>query len=196
MNKEYNLASRAERLSWLDVLKGNGCRLCYGDADNLQMQYMYICIIFINVGAYDGDTIRLFLKENQGNYKEIYALEPDKKTISELKNYVETENLKHVHLTTKGAWNCVEKLEFMADEEQLSGVAMETGVADNVTIIETDKLDDLFSYEEPVALIKVNYCYGVKEALAEAARLLTTYQPKLAIAVGFLAVKIFVVFRS
>ncbi len=52
--------------------------------------------IYLDLGAYRGDTVFEFLKAVNGEYKKIYAVEPDKKTFRKLENAV--KNIKNTVL--------------------------------------------------------------------------------------------------
>ena len=55
------------------------------------------------MGAYDGDTIKEFTDFTNGNYRHIYALEPDEKNFKKLtKN---TQDMENITLFNMGAWN-------------------------------------------------------------------------------------------
>lgn len=142
--------------------------------------------VYLDVGAYDGDTIRLFLKENCGNYKYIYALEPDENNFKELKGFVKKNHINNIQLEKLGAWNCERGLLF-SSEHQVSGVATEddSSDTDKISKVLVAPLDDMFDYIDTVTLIKINYYKGVKEAVEGAENLLKKHAPKLAITIGF-----------
>lgn len=57
----------------------------------------------VDLGAYDGDTIREFTAYTKGKYNKIIALEPDAKSYKKLiKNTAEMKNLETYNM---GAWN-------------------------------------------------------------------------------------------
>lgn len=141
--------------------------------------------VLLDVGAFDGDTIRLFLKENKGNYRGIYALEPDEVNRNKLRKYIKDKGLHDVIVTEKGAWNKKEKLFFEAFNEQISGVAVGKEGGATETSIEAEPLDDIFSYTQKVTMLKINYFEGVREAIEGAKNILRVHKPKLAITVGF-----------
>ena len=141
--------------------------------------------VFLDIGAYDGDTLRLFRKENNGKYKKVYALEPDNSNRERLESYIRNEELQNIEITGKGAWNQKCKLNFSTNQQQISGILMdENSVAGSINI-EAEPLDDMFSYSEKITLLKINYLDGVKEALEGASGILQNHQPKLVITVGF-----------
>ena len=140
--------------------------------------------VYLDVGAYDGDTIRLFLNENQGKYKYIYAVEPDKKNNQKLKAYIEEKQLTNIEITDKGAWNCTEE-QYFSSGEQVSSVISSKKIEKDISSITVKKIDDMFDYLEKITLIKINYFVGVKETIEGATKLLVEHCPKLAITIGF-----------
>ena len=67
----------------------------------------------IDLGAYDGDTIREFTAATGGKYKHITALEPDKKSYKKLlKN---TDGMKNISTLNMGVWSKKDTLIFDAE---------------------------------------------------------------------------------
>lgn len=141
--------------------------------------------VFLEIGAYDGDTLKLFLQESAGKYKRIYALEPDDINRRKLERYIEQKQLHDVIVTEKGAWNKKAQLHFSTNNEQLSGVVKEGDTSKHFISIMAEPLDTMFSYLDEVTLLKINYLEGVKEAIEGASDILQRHEPKLAITVGF-----------
>lgn len=143
--------------------------------------------VYLDVGAFDGDTIRLFLKESQGSYKQIYAVEPDSRNYERLQQYVEKNQLENIEISKSGAWNKKDRLYFSSSKEQVSGVLLEESFKNDsgVCSISVLPLDDMFDYLEKVTILKINYFEGVKEAVEGSAGILKKYMPNLAITVGF-----------
>lgn len=142
--------------------------------------------VYLDVGAYDGDTIRLFLNENQGKYKYIYAVEPDKKNNQKLKAYIEEKQLTSIEITDKGAWNCTEE-QYFSLGEQVFSIACEKKLDKERKMlkVKVEKLDNMFQYLGKITLLKINYFEGVRETIEGATNILREYSPKLAITVGF-----------
>ena len=142
--------------------------------------------ILLDVGAYNGDTIRLFLEETEGKYKKIIALEPDDKSFLELNEYLAEKRMRNVVTSKMGAWNCRQDLLFKTGNEQVSSV--ETGkyiLKNSETIkIYAERLDEIYCDEE-ISLIKINYYEGVLEAIEGCEKILRKNHPRLAIDVGF-----------
>lgn len=142
--------------------------------------------VFLDIGAYNGDTIRLFLEETGENYRKIIALEPDDKSFLELNEYLAKARVRNAVTSKNGAWNRQEDLLFKTGNEQISSV--ETGkhilkTSETVTIY-ADRLDAIYA-EEEISFIKINYYEGVLEAIEGCEGILRRRHPKLAIDVGF-----------
>lgn len=138
--------------------------------------------VYVDVGAYTGDSLELFLQETGDNYKKIFAYEPEEENFIALKKYVEKHKLKNVVIQKVGTWNKKEKLHFDLDEESSSISSQESK---NQTLeIEVDALDSLLKDEE-VTIIKINFLTGVKETIEGMSRIMIQYKPRLVITVGF-----------
>ena len=61
------------------------------------------CESYLDLGAYRGDTIEEFLNYTDGSYRNITALEPDRKTFAKLKAYA--GNMKNTQLFNMGIWS-------------------------------------------------------------------------------------------
>lgn len=137
-----------------------------GDAENL-----------VDVGAYDGDTIREFL-EVKKSYNQIYAIEPEYKSFCRVKEYVKRESLKNIKLYQCGCWNANTVLNFREDEES-SGLGLNGNKK-----LEVYRLDKLLN-EQDVSIIKINFLNGIWETLDGSADILAEQMPKIIVMVGF-----------
>lgn len=143
--------------------------------------------VYLDVGAFNGDTIRLFIRENGRKYKYIYALEPDEQNYASLEQYVKGSRLENIEIQKIGAWKQKDVLCFSSAQKQVSGIltqnpALATSMLSHITAM---PLDLAFQYRQKVTLMKINYLEGVKEAVEGATEILKEHRPKLAIAVGF-----------
>lgn len=59
--------------------------------------------VYIDMGAYNGDTVKEFIGFTGGRYRQIFALEPDPKNYRKLEE--NTADLPNVHLFNAAAWN-------------------------------------------------------------------------------------------
>lgn len=145
--------------------------------------------IYLDVGAFNGDTIRLFLKETNNRFRHIYAIEPDEENMRELKNYLNNIGLNGIELSDKGAWNKKGASYLLRNQQQSSVVCENIGMENynqtNILKIMMEPLDDMFRYTDKVTLLKINYFLGVKEALEGSIDILKNHMPKLVITVGF-----------
>ena len=66
---------------------------------------------YLDLGAYNGDTVQEFLQLTHGRYKKIIALEPDPKNYKKLTDYVRQYELKNVTCLQAGVWNDCGSLE-------------------------------------------------------------------------------------
>ena len=138
--------------------------------------------VYVDVGAYTGDTIELFLKETGYKYKKIFAFEPEEENFTVLKKYVEEKGLENVIVQKVAIWNKKEKLSFDLDKES-SGISSDNDKKQALEI-EANTLDSLLENEQ-VTLVKINFLTGVNESLEGMRKIMNLYKPRLAITVGF-----------
>ncbi len=123
----------------------------------------------IDLGAYDGDTIREFTDFTSGRYKHIYALEPDAKNYKKLiKNTADMEN---ITLFNMGAWDKKDILIFDKKAGRNSKLSS-NGIPVNVTDI-----DSLI--EDDVTVIKMDIEGAEFHALDGAKKTIQKSGPKL-----------------
>lgn len=122
----------------------------------------------IDLGAYDGDTIREFTTATGGKYKHITALEPDKKSYKKLlKN---TDGMKNISTLNMGVWNKRDTLIFDAEAGRNSKLSAE-GVSVEVTDIDSLNIAPTF--------IKMDIEGSEMKALEGAEKTIKKYLPKL-----------------
>lgn len=125
--------------------------------------------IIVDLGAYDGDTIREFTTFTDGKYKRIYALEPDKKNFSKLeKNTCEMDN---IFIYNMGAWDKRDTLIFDSQKSRNSKLSSK-GVP-----IEVSDIDSLIS--DDVTMIKMDIEGSELHALEGAKMTIKKHRPKL-----------------
>ena len=61
--------------------------------------------IYVDAGAYDGDTVEEFLKLAGGKYTKIYAVEPDPKNYKKLAEFVRQTATDHIECIPAGLWS-------------------------------------------------------------------------------------------
>lgn len=133
--------------------------------------------IFLDIGAFIGDTAEYIVKMTGGSYSKIYCFEPDKKCLDSLRK--NTEKYENIEIIEKGAWNKYEKLLFQEDSERgASSIGNNTGYE-----IEVDCVDNCIDENVCVTHIKMDIEGAELKALQGAKRTIQRHKPKLAICV-------------
>lgn len=123
----------------------------------------------VDMGAYDGDTIREFTAYTNGKYNHIYALEPDEKNFKKLvKN---TQNMQGISLHNMGAWSKYDTLSFSKKAGRNSKLSAE-GLPVSVTDI-----DSLIN--DKITLLKMDIEGAELHALTGCKNTIKKYAPKL-----------------
>lgn len=127
----------------------------------------------VDLGAYDGDTIREFLSVTDGKYKSITAFEPDEKNFKKLeRKTAELQNIKRYNL---GAWDKKETLYFQKKGGRNSRQS-ETGTEKTVSV-NFDSVDNIADGE--ITFIKMDIEGAELKALEGAKNTIEKYKPKL-----------------
>ncbi len=137
--------------------------------------------VYIDVGAYDGDTVQTFVeacRKNGINYSKIHAFEPDPHCYEALlKN---TAGFENVFCHSSGVWSKSETLRFSTSDNGIHDQAGEIDNAGNIEI-EVVSLDDFLNGEK-ATFIKMDPGGNViPEAIRGAARTISENKPKLAV---------------
>lgn len=132
--------------------------------------------VFIDAGSYNGDTIREFINWNGGNYKKIYAFEPNEDMFTVLKKYVDDEQLSNVSLLQMATWNRTEDLEFTSDA---SASRIDKS---GTTIVKAVGIDSVVG-DEKVTYIKMDVEGSELQSLMGAKETICRDKPRLAISV-------------
>jgi FkbM family methyltransferase len=70
---------------------------------------------YVDLGAYNGDTLQEFLKLTGKQYNKILAVEPDPKNYKKLTDYVRRNRLQNVRCLQAGVWNDCGSLELIGN---------------------------------------------------------------------------------
>lgn len=136
--------------------------------------------VFVDIGAWDGDTIFSFLRKQQNKFEKIHAFELDKNNYLQLQENIgllNDEVKNKIALYNIGAWNKKEKIfydEFGTGSKITNDVESQTGLV--------DRLDDIL-YNQNVTLIKMDIEGAEINALEGAKNMIRQQQPKMAICV-------------
>ena len=153
--KAYELmADEMSKKTYLDVLryklsgKVKYLYSCESEKDKLYEEILHLGEkeTILDLGAYDGDTIREFLGVTDGRYEKIIAFEPDAKNFKKLQR--KSENLTEIEFYNVGAWDKEETLYFnkkaaRGSRTEKDGIPVEfcsvdNTIKDKVTFIKMD----------------------------------------------------------
>ena len=130
--------------------------------------------VFVDCGAYDGDTILPFINKTEGSYSKIYAFEPDKQNIENLKK--NTAQFNSIEIIEKGCFSCKDTLCFKDGQGISSSI-----VSNGNFVIDVDAIDNVVSGK--VSFIKMDIEGSELEALKGAKKTIRSYLPRLAVSV-------------
>ncbi len=131
---------------------------------------------FVDLGAYNGDTIRELLQYTEGAFSSITAFEPDRRNFRKLSAYAEKNLSGCVALVQAGAWSEDTELMFAAKAGRQSRVSTK-GIATTMRSL------DSVLYGRKCTLLKMDVEGAEREAIIGASNTIRQYQPKLNIAV-------------
>lgn len=123
----------------------------------------------VDLGAYDGDTIREFLSFTKGIYRKIIAFEPDSKNFRKLT--AKTDGMDNIELYNLGAWDKKETLYFQKKKGRNSHQANE-GIP-----VEFDSVDNIVN--EKITFLKMDIEGAELKALDGAKNTIRDCRPKL-----------------
>ena len=161
----YYLQNKKSFDAVYELLDDEKSRQTYADIINFKIsgkiEYLNCCIaddidelvpvsdseIFVDMGAYNGDTVEKFCKAASGKYKHIYAFEPNIKNFRKLQK--NTEMLDNITLFNACAWDKSEKIYLTKNEGRMSCVsengrveteciAADKVISENATLIKLD----------------------------------------------------------
>lgn len=140
--------------------------------------------VFVDAGAYNGDTVIKFMKRTENKYKKVYAFEPDSKMFRDLEwnmshnDIVKGECYGKVQIFNLGLYSSSKKINFTGTGKMDSKIDEYEGK----DIIEVVKLDDIL-LDEKVTFIKMDIEGAEIEAIKGAKNIIMKNKPKLAICV-------------
>jgi FkbM family methyltransferase len=133
---------------------------------------------FVDCGAYDGDTIRSIVENTRGQYRKIFAFEPEEANYQRLQKYLQDNNIKNVETYNAGTWSEKTTLRFSSDSNMAAIVADEDGDIS----IPVETIDDVIGDEE-VTFVKMDIEGAELPSLQGAAQTIKRCKPKLTICV-------------
>lgn len=149
-------------------------RLQYFDLEELRPKENEV---FVDCGAFDGDSVFAFMKWCNNMYKHIYCFEPDKNNYMLCKENLNEQSGK-ITVINKGTWSCETELSFSDTSDVASHIC-----EDGLQRIKVVSLDKALRNEEKVTFIKMDIEGAELETLKGAKQIITEQKPKLAICV-------------
>ena len=130
--------------------------------------------VFLDCGAFNGDTILAYNQFTSGQFEKIIAFEPEEFNAENIKK--NTEGIHDVYIIPKGLWDQKTILHFTSDS---SASRVEENGASSVEVTSIDSVMN----GERVSFIKMDIEGSEYEALLGAERTIKKWMPKLAICV-------------
>ncbi len=133
--------------------------------------------VFIDCGAYTGDTAEIFMNNVNNKYEHYFAFEPDPDNFKKASAFLSDKP--NSTIIPKGLWNCNTTLYFKEGYASCSSVTEEGEISVDVTSI-----DHYFSDKEQIpTIIKMDIEGSELEALRGAENTIRNHKPKLAICI-------------
>lgn len=132
--------------------------------------------IFVDAGAYNGNTVIQFVKKSRGNYRKIYTFEPDNNNFVDMGKRLKEYEINKVEMIQKGLSNKKNSVKF--DGSQLAGSKIDENGNE---IIETIDLDS-FNLQGNM-FIKMDIEGEELNALIGSKQTIIKNKPKLAICI-------------
>lgn len=133
--------------------------------------------IFLDAGAYDGDTVNAFLKWTKNNYGGIYIIEPLTPMAHKIKERAKAENWNDYKVINAAVWNKNEKMKF-THNGTASRINMRNGIETQCV-----RIDDIIDNEKIPTFIKMDVEGAEKNAILGAENTISRYKPRLAISI-------------
>lgn len=178
--KAYELLSDDfSRKSFIDILNfkvsGKVEYLCGCEKakDEIYSEYLKLNRqeIFMDLGAYDGDTIREFIDFTNGEYEEIIAVEADEKNFKKLT--ANTAELKNISTYNLAAWDKADILHFEKKKGRNSKLSSHGTVE-----VKADSVDNILNGKK-ITVLKMDIEGSEEKALDGAFGTITEHKPKL-----------------
>lgn len=137
--------------------------------------------VFVDCGAYDGDTVREFVEHQQGRFGKIYAFEPDGNNCQRLKQYVaglENKFTSKVEVYNAAVGDLRGKIGFNATGDMSASFTDASAIQ-----VEVLRLDEVVKTDGAPMFLKFDVEGAEREALHGAKRLIRQARPLVALSV-------------
>ena len=133
--------------------------------------------VFIDGGAFDGSTARMFERVTGGIYKKIIAFEPGAENIGYFNYRDKLQHVERMEIHQKGLWSNSTTLTFSGDGTQGARIDMASAGGFSIDTISIDELEDA----KDITFIKMDVEGAELEALKGAKETILKNHPKLTI---------------
>lgn len=134
--------------------------------------------VFVNAGAFQGETDIEFVKWTNNSYGKIFAFEPMRSNVEICRKHYTENGIKNIDLFGKGTWSengCISFAE---------GVSQGQIDVNGTNAIETIKIDDAVAgYDGKITFIKMDIEGAELEALRGAGKTIRKDKPRMAICI-------------
>jgi len=133
--------------------------------------------VFVDCGAYTGDTAEIFMRNTGNRYRYYYAFEPDESNFVSASAFLSDKA--NAALIPKGLWSTDSSLNFKDGYTSSSGVC-----DDGESSVEVTSIDNYFADKHNIpTIIKMDIEGSELEALKGAENTIREHKPKLAICI-------------
>lgn len=135
--------------------------------------------VFVDCGAYMGDSVMQFYEETSGRFKKVYSFEPDRSNFFKLcDTVIRIDPLRIIPLNS-GVYHSTGKISF----HELGGIDTRIGSGENSVSLPVVSIDDFMKNKEDATFIKMDIEGAELDALLGAKETIQKNKPKLAISV-------------
>ncbi len=129
---------------------------------------------YVDLGAYNGDTVEEFIRTVDGKYRAVYAFEPDRKNFQKLCARIEQNGFANVQPFCIGAWDDADILFFKGGKGGRNSMLSKTGTKQ----VSVDSVDHVLN-GTPVSLLKLDVEGAETRALEGAKRTIQAHRPRI-----------------
>lgn len=133
--------------------------------------------VFVDCGAYDGDTILQFVAQVKGNYRKIFGFEADQVNCEIARQILKLHRIDNCIVYGNGVYDRKETLYFSDRHDMGSGISQK-----GKSTVEAVALDEVLGGEE-ITFIKMDIEGAEMKALKGAEKIISKQRPKLAICI-------------
>ncbi len=138
--------------------------------------------VFVDGGAFDGDTFEQFRSACNGRFNTYYAFEPDPGNFARMQQRIRGEG-KRLVILPAGLADRSGLLTFECGASYDSHLSKSSVPSPTATTIQVHALDDFFAHLPPPSFIKLDIEGAEAQALSGAKGLIARHQPTLAVSV-------------